>query len=149
MAGAGSPLILIHGVTASSETLRAVWDGLAERHTLISPDLLGHGQSVKPRGDYSMGAFASGVRDLVASLEIGPLLAGAWTLSVGRALGRALDVVGIPLGTDLLEMARGMPRSGTPRRARTSFTRCAPASISVVSGCRRSIACTWRPSCRC
>ena len=36
--------------------------------TLIAPDLLGHGGSAKPRGDYSLGAFASGVRDLLAAL---------------------------------------------------------------------------------
>jgi pimeloyl-ACP methyl ester carboxylesterase len=41
---------------------------LAERFTVVAPDLLGHGQSAKPRGDYSLGAYASGVRDLVAAL---------------------------------------------------------------------------------
>jgi pimeloyl-ACP methyl ester carboxylesterase len=38
---------------------------LAERYTLIAPDLVGHGRSAKPRGDYSLGAYASGVRDLM------------------------------------------------------------------------------------
>src|SRR4051812_19629884 len=41
---------------------------LAERYTVIAPDLLGHGQSAKPRGDYSLGAYASGLRDLLVSL---------------------------------------------------------------------------------
>ena len=41
---------------------------LATRFTVIAPDLLGHGQSAKPRGDYSLGAYASGVRDLMVSL---------------------------------------------------------------------------------
>ena len=35
---------------------------------IIAPDLLGHGQSDKPRGDYSLGAHASGVRDLLLAL---------------------------------------------------------------------------------
>jgi pimeloyl-ACP methyl ester carboxylesterase len=41
---------------------------LAEHHTVIAPDLLGHGESAKPRGDYSLGAYASGIRDLLAVL---------------------------------------------------------------------------------
>ena len=41
---------------------------LAERFTVLAPDLLGHGQSAKPRGDYSLGAYASGVRDLLVAL---------------------------------------------------------------------------------
>ena len=41
---------------------------LAARFTVIAPDLLGHGQSAKPRGDYSLGAYASGVRDLMITL---------------------------------------------------------------------------------
>jgi len=42
---------------------------LSEQFTVIAPDLLGHGDSDKPRGDYSLGAFASGVRDLLLALE--------------------------------------------------------------------------------
>ena len=41
---------------------------LAERYTVIAPDLLGHGRSAKPRGDYSLGAYASGIRDLLGVL---------------------------------------------------------------------------------
>jgi pimeloyl-ACP methyl ester carboxylesterase len=48
------------------------WDAalpwLAERYTVVTPDLLGHGLSAKPRGDYSLGAFASGIRDLLGAL---------------------------------------------------------------------------------
>ena len=41
---------------------------LAERYTVVAPDLLGHGRSAKPRGDYSLGAYASGARDLLGVL---------------------------------------------------------------------------------
>ena len=41
---------------------------LAERYTMIAPDLLGHGESAKPWGDYSLGAYASGIRDLLGVL---------------------------------------------------------------------------------
>jgi pimeloyl-ACP methyl ester carboxylesterase len=35
---------------------------------VVAPDLLGHGQSAKPRGDYSLGAYAVSVRDLLVAL---------------------------------------------------------------------------------
>ncbi len=35
---------------------------------VIAPDLLGHGSSAKPPGDYSLGAHACGIRDLMAAL---------------------------------------------------------------------------------
>ncbi|MEA2292761.1 MAG: hypothetical protein QOE86_400 [Solirubrobacteraceae bacterium] len=68
--GEGPVIVLIHGITSSSRTWRSVLDGLAERHTVVAPDLLGHGRSGKPRGDYSLGAYASGVRDLLAVLGL-------------------------------------------------------------------------------
>ena len=42
--------------------------GLAEHHQVIAPDLLGHGHSAKPRGDYSLGNYAVGLRDLLSVL---------------------------------------------------------------------------------
>jgi pimeloyl-ACP methyl ester carboxylesterase len=70
MAGKGPAILLIHGITNSSDTWDRVFDVLAERHTVIAPDLIGHGQSAKPRGDYSMGAYASGLRDLMVGLGV-------------------------------------------------------------------------------
>ena len=37
---------------------------------MIAPDLLGHGESAKPMGDYSLGAHASGLRDLLVTLGV-------------------------------------------------------------------------------
>jgi len=68
MAGEGPTILLIHGIAGSSTTWRAVMPALAEHYRVIAPDLLGHGQSAKPRGDYSLGAYASGIRDLLAVL---------------------------------------------------------------------------------
>jgi pimeloyl-ACP methyl ester carboxylesterase len=69
MSGAGPPVVLVHGIAGSSTTWRAVMPALAEHYTVIAPDLLGHGHSAKPRGDYSPGAYASGVRDLLTVLD--------------------------------------------------------------------------------
>lgn len=66
--GEGPPLLLLHGITSSSETWADVLPGLAERHTVIAPDLVGHGASAKPRADYSLGSFAAGMRDLLLTL---------------------------------------------------------------------------------
>ena len=67
-AGSGPVLLLIHGIAGSSATWDDVLPWLAERYTVVAPDLLGHGRSAKPRGDYSLGAYASGIRDLLGVL---------------------------------------------------------------------------------
>jgi pimeloyl-ACP methyl ester carboxylesterase len=82
----GEPILLIHGITSSSQVWEPVAERLAARHTVVAPDLLGHGQSAKPRGDYSMGAFASGIRDLALSLELGPATVVGHSLGGGVAM---------------------------------------------------------------
>ena len=67
-AGWGPLLVLLHGIAGSSDTWNDVIEPLAERYTVVAPDLLGHGESAKPRGDYSLGAYASGIRDLLTAL---------------------------------------------------------------------------------
>ena len=67
--GEGPVIVLIHGVAGNCDQWQEVVPLLSERFTVIAPDLLGHGQSAKPRGDYSLGAYASGVRDLMAALK--------------------------------------------------------------------------------
>ena len=67
-AGSGPVIVLVHGITSNSATWERVMPYLAERFTVIAPDLLGHGESAKPRGDYSLGAYASGVRDILVAL---------------------------------------------------------------------------------
>jgi len=70
MAGDGPVLLLIHGIAGSSAAWREVMPALAERYTVIAPDLIGHGHSAKPLGDYSLGAYASGMRDLLGALGV-------------------------------------------------------------------------------
>ncbi|HWF36296.1 MAG TPA: alpha/beta fold hydrolase [Solirubrobacteraceae bacterium] len=66
--GEGPVLVLVHGIASNSGAWRDVLPWLAQHFTVVAPDLLGHGQSAKPRGDYSLGAYASGVRDLMIAL---------------------------------------------------------------------------------
>ncbi|MET7518204.1 alpha/beta hydrolase [Streptomyces sp. NPDC005356] len=70
IAGEGPVVLLIHGVGANSAHWEDCFEPLARRHTVIAPDLLGHGHSAKPRADYSVAAYANGLRDLLGVLGI-------------------------------------------------------------------------------
>jgi pimeloyl-ACP methyl ester carboxylesterase len=68
--GSGPVLLLLHGIGDSSEAWVPLMSALGERFTVVAPDLLGHGASDKPRADYSVAAYANGVRDLLDVLGI-------------------------------------------------------------------------------
>ena len=68
--GKGPALLLLHGIGDSSQTWVPLMRRLARRYTVIAPDLLGHGMSDKPRADYSVAAYANGMRDLMEVLGI-------------------------------------------------------------------------------
>jgi pimeloyl-ACP methyl ester carboxylesterase len=70
IAGQGPAVVLIHGIAGRAQQWQRVVESLAETNTVLAPDLLGHGESAKPRGDYSLGAHASGIRDLLLGLHI-------------------------------------------------------------------------------
>jgi pimeloyl-ACP methyl ester carboxylesterase len=67
-AGSGPVVLLVHGIAGSAEQWADVAPILAEGYTVVAPDLLGHGQSAKPIGDYSLGAYAVSLRDLLIVL---------------------------------------------------------------------------------
>ena len=59
MAGEGPLVVLLHGIAGTSATWEKIIfaaTGAAHGHR---PDLLGHGDSAKPPGDYSLGAYAN------------------------------------------------------------------------------------------
>jgi pimeloyl-ACP methyl ester carboxylesterase len=70
IAGSGPPVVLIHGMVNSSRHWERVALALADRYTVIAPDLLGHGDSATPRGDYSLGAHAATIRDLLSAIGV-------------------------------------------------------------------------------
>ncbi len=163
-AGDGGPtLVLIHGITSDSSVWERVMPGLARHCTVIAPDLAGHGASHRARTDYSLGAHASTLRDMMLTLgqpsatvvghSLGggiamqfayqfpemcerivlvdsgglgrevtallraatlpgselvlPLLAASRLLDAGAQAAGLLSKVGLRLGTDLEQMARG------------------------------------------
>ena len=68
-ADSGGPVVLlVHGIASRASQWEQVLSLLGETCHVLAPDLLGHGLSAKPRGDYSLGAHACGIRDLLAAL---------------------------------------------------------------------------------
>src|SRR5689334_7522601 len=85
-AGSGPAILLIHGIGDNSTTWQTVQTALAQRFTVIAPDLLGHGRSDKPRADYSVAAYANGMRDLLSVLDIDRVTVVGHSLGGGVAM---------------------------------------------------------------
>src|SRR5919197_227504 len=118
MAGEGPLVVLIHGITSRSDVWLEVMEDLARDHTVVAPDLVGHGRSAKPRGDYSLGAYASGglgqeVHPLLRAAALPgaelvlPLIANERAINAGAAVAAFLERLGFAAGPDLAEGARG------------------------------------------
>jgi pimeloyl-ACP methyl ester carboxylesterase len=131
IAGTGPAILLIHGIGDNSSTWHTVQSKLAQRFTVIAPDLLGHGRSDKPRADYSVAAYANGMRDLLAVLNIdkatviGHSLGGGVAMQfcyqfpqlvdrlvlvatggVTKDVHPALRIASLPMGSEALTMLR-------------------------------------------
>jgi pimeloyl-ACP methyl ester carboxylesterase len=164
MAGSGPAVLLLHGIGDSSESWVPVMADLARHHTVVAPDLLGHGGSDKPRADYSVAAYANGMRDLLTVLGIesatvvGHSLGGGVAAQLayqypercerlvlvasggaGRDVTPILRLAAAPLAEVFLAPARW------PGAGRSSGPRCAPwrwrTTISRTTGAT-SIACS-------
>ncbi len=141
IAGSGPALLLIHGVGDNSKSWETVHAKLAQRFTVIAPDLLGHGESDKPHADYSLPAFANGMRDLLAVLGIdrvtvvGHSFGGGVAMQfayqypqlverivlvsaggVAKDVSLALRLAAMPLGAEALGMLRAPGVMPTIRR---------------------------------
>jgi pimeloyl-ACP methyl ester carboxylesterase len=131
VAGSGPVILLIHGIGDNSTTWGTVQSKLAQRFTVIAPDLLGHGQSDKPRADYSVAAYANGMRDLLSVLDVervtvvGHSLGGGVAMQfayqfpqlvdrlilvgaggVTKDVNVALRIASMPMGTEALALLR-------------------------------------------
>lgn len=113
IAGEGPAILLIHGIGDSSATWAGLIPELARNHTVIAPDLLGHGASDKPRADYSVAGYANGMRDLLGVLGIERATLVGHSLGGGVAMQFAYQ---FPERTDrvILVSAGGVGREVTP-----------------------------------
>ena len=129
MAGIGPAVLLIHGLGGTRRTWRHLITRLARTHTVIAPDLPGHGQSDPPAGDYSLGAHACAMRDLLLALGHHRATIAGHSLGGGVALQTAYQ---FPERTDriVLISSGGLGAEVTPiLRAATL-----PGADTVVAG---------------
>lgn len=84
--GSGEAIVLLHGMAGSSDTWRSLIGPLSRKYRVVAPDLLGHGNSTKPRTDYSLGALSVLVRDVLNELGI------TRATFVGHSLGGGISM---------------------------------------------------------
>ncbi len=139
--GSGPPVVLIHGMVNSSRHWRAVALELADRYTVIAPDLIGHGDSATPRGDYSLGAHAAAIRDLLTSIGVGGATIVGHSLGGGVAMqffwqfpqrvDRLVLVSSGGLGREVSPMLRG---AALPGAAAVVWAAAHPAVLAALDG---------------
>lgn len=74
VAGSGPVLLLLHGATASSHSWRDLLPRLADRFTVVAPDLPGHGFSACPsHAGLTLPGMARGIDALLRTLDLAPV----------------------------------------------------------------------------
>ncbi len=143
IAGSGPVILLIHGIGDNSTTWETVQAKLAQRFTVIAVDLLGHGQSDKPRADYSIAAYANGMRDLLSVLDIERATVVGHSLGGGVAMQFAYQFP--QLVERLVLVARRRCHQGRQRRVEAGVIAdgqrgagAAAAAIGAADLCRSS-----------
>lgn len=114
--GAGPAVLLLHGTGAATHTWRGLAPRLAERFTVIAPDLPGHGFTARPSDDrgLSMTGMASALQLLLHRIRVTPVLgvghsAGAAVLA-RMCLDGSLDLEGLVSLNGALLGLPGLPR---------------------------------------
>ena len=159
--GSGPTVVLIHGMINSSRHWEAVAQRLAGSYRVIAPDLIGHGDAATPRGDYSLGAHAASIRDLLTTIGVerativGHSLGGGVAMQffyqfpqrterlvlissggLGHDVSPLLRGAALPGSAALLRLATRPRLVGAPRRRRRQAAR--SAATTPASTCRRS-----------
>lgn len=146
IAGSGPALLLIHGVGDNSKSWEPVLAKLAQRFTVIAPDLLGHGESDKPHADYSLPAFANGMRDLLAVLGIDRVTVVGHSFGGGVAMQFAYQypelverVVLVSAGGVSKEVSIALRLAAMPMGAEALNVLRAPGLMPVIRGFGRAV----------
>jgi pimeloyl-ACP methyl ester carboxylesterase len=147
MTGSGPALLLVHGLGATRATWDRVVDTLSARFTVIAPDLPGHGESDPPAGDYSLGAHAAAMRDLLVALGhthasvVGHSLGGGVALQFAYQfpdrVSRLMLLSSGGLGAELTPMLRAATVPGAPWVVSGMGRVPAPVTRSVLTALAR------------
>jgi pimeloyl-ACP methyl ester carboxylesterase len=139
-AGSGPPVVLIHGMVNSSRHWESVALRLADQYRVIAPDLIGHGDSAAVRGDYSLGAHAASIRDLLAAIAVDRATIVGHSLGGGVAMQffyqfpqrteRLVLISSGGLGRDVSPMLRG---AALPGASALLWLAAHPRVLSAVS----------------
>lgn len=136
-------IVLVHGIAGDSSEWGPVIDRLAEDYDVVAPDLAGHGNSERLRGDHSIGAFATWLRDVLEALEIeratfvGHSLGGGVVMQfsyqfpdyvermvlvssggLGREVSALIRAASLPLAEPVLGLLGGAARGAEPLLSR-------------------------------
>jgi len=146
VAGSGPALLLIHGVGCNSKSWEPVHAKLAQRFTVIAPDLLGHGESDKPHADYSLPAFANGMRDLLAVLGIDRVTVVGHSFGGGVAMQFAYQypelverIVLVNAGGVSKDVSLALRLAAMPMGAEALAMLRAPGVMPVIRGFGRAV----------
>ena len=110
IAGAGSPLVLLHGWPQHSLMWHTVAPILAEKHTVITPDLRGAGGSSIPTSGYDKKTMAEDIYQLVGQLGYDKIMLAGYDLGSGVAY--SLAAAHPSLVERLVVMEFGLPGFG-------------------------------------
>ena len=98
--GKGSPVVLLHGYAETGHMWRPIMPLLAQRHTVLVPDLRGAGGSAKPADGYDKKNMAVDIHELTSSLgldrvrivghDIGLMVAYAYAAQFPQAAERVV-----------------------------------------------------------
>jgi pimeloyl-ACP methyl ester carboxylesterase len=138
MTGQGPTILLLHGIGMSHTTWNLVIPKLARNFTVIAPDLLGHGESDKPRADYSIGGYANAMRDLLLHLGIPSATVVGHSLGGGIAMQFAYQY---PQMTEriVLVASGGLGRSVSPVIRAFTIPGTGPILAVAAHGAVRSV----------
>jgi len=142
--GTGPVVLLIHGMAGSSASWIPVLEELGRHVTYLAPDLPGHGRSDKPRGDYSLGAHASILRDLLVALGheratvVGQSLGGGIAMQLAyqypERCERLVLVCAGGLGEEVMPVLRGLAAPGVEYVLPIAFQPFIRTSVEAVTG---------------